>query len=118
MWDMSQKSGDSISSCFFIGHRDAEEAVFQKLSEAVEQHIVEYGVTEFFVGHYGRFDALAACAVKETKKRHPEVTLTMLLPYHPMIVPLKHWRALMAPFIPQAWKASPNATPLSGRTSI
>lgn len=80
---MSQKSGDSISSCFFIGHRDAEETVFPKLLEAVEQHIVEYGVTEFFVGHYGRFDALAARAVKDAKKRHSEVTLTLLLPYHP-----------------------------------
>ena len=47
MWDISQESGDSISSCFFIGHRDAEETVFTKLSEAVEQHIVEYGVTDF-----------------------------------------------------------------------
>ena len=40
-------------------------------------------MTEFFVGHYGRFDALAARAVKAAKKRHPEVTLTLLLPYHP-----------------------------------
>ena len=35
------------------------------------------------VGRYGRFDALAAKCVKEAKKRHPEVTLTLLLPYHP-----------------------------------
>ena len=34
-------------------------------------------MTEFVVGRYSRFDALAA------KKRHPEVTLTLLLPYHP-----------------------------------
>lgn len=49
---------------------------------------MEYGVTEFFVGHYGRFDALAAHAVKDAKKRHLEVTLMLLLPYHPFDRPI------------------------------
>ena len=40
----------------------------QALYAAVEQHIVEYGVTEFIVGHYGGFDRLAALAVKEAKR--------------------------------------------------
>ena len=30
------------------------------MTEAVEQHIVEYGVTEFIVGNYGGFDHMAA----------------------------------------------------------
>ena len=51
-------------SCFFIGHREASEEIYPVLYAAVEQHIVEYGVTEFFVGHYGGFDRLAALAVK------------------------------------------------------
>ena len=70
-------------SCFFIGHREASEEIYTNLRAAVEQHIVEYGVTEFIVGHYGGFDRLAAKAVIEAKKIHPEVTLTLLLPYHP-----------------------------------
>ena len=70
-------------SCFFIGHRDASPEVFPALAEAVERHIAEYGVTEFVVGHYGSFDRMAARAVIQEKVRHPEVTLTMLLPYHP-----------------------------------
>ena len=49
----------------------------------VERHITQYGVTEFVVGHYGAFDRLAAHAVREAKKLHPEITLTLLLPYHP-----------------------------------
>ena len=69
--------------CFFIGHRDTAEAVRPLLDAAVEQHIARYGVTEFVVGHYGRFDYMAAGAVRAAKKRHPEVTLTMLLPYYP-----------------------------------
>ena len=72
-----------MKSCFFIGHREASEEIYPVLYAAVEQHIVEYGVTEFFVGHYGRFDRLAALAVKEAKRFYPEVKLTLLLPYHP-----------------------------------
>lgn len=77
-----------MSLCFFIGHRDTPDSLFKPLSDAVERHIVEYGVTEFVVGGYGRFDPLAAKAVSEAKKRHPEVTLTLLLPYHPQERPV------------------------------
>lgn len=75
-------------SCFFIGHREASEEIYADLRAAVEQHIVEYGVMEFIVGHYGGFDRLAARAVIEAKEKHPEVTLTMLLPYHPTECPI------------------------------
>ena len=70
-------------SCFFIGHRDAGEALYPEICAAVEQHIAEFGVTEFVVGHYGNFDCMAAKAVAAAKKEHPGVVLTMLLPYHP-----------------------------------
>ena len=75
-------------SCFFIGHREASEEIYPVLYAAVEQHIVEYGVTEFIVGHYGGFDRLAASAVKEAKRFYPEVKLTLLLPYHPAERPI------------------------------
>lgn len=70
-------------TCFFIGHRDAPDSLLPTLTETVERHITEYGVAAFYVGGYGRFDALAAKAVQAAKKRHPAVTLTRLLPYHP-----------------------------------
>ena len=75
-------------SCFFIGHREASETIYAELRASVEQHIVEFGVREFIVGHYGGFDRLAARAVTEAKKIHPEVTLTLLLPYHPAERPM------------------------------
>ena len=59
------------------------------LAEVVERHITEYGVTDFFVGHYGNFDSMAAHAVKEAKKRYPEVHLVLVLPYHPAIRPIE-----------------------------
>ena len=49
----------------------------------IERHITELGATDFVVGGYGRFDSLAARTVKAAKKEHPEVILTLLLPYHP-----------------------------------
>lgn len=74
--------------CFFIGHREAGDELLPALTEAVERHVTEYGVSAFYVGHYGRFDSLAARAVIDAKKRHPEVTLTLLLPYHPYDQPI------------------------------
>ena len=75
-------------SCFFIGHRETSREIYPELCAAVEQHILEYGVTEFIVGHYGGFDHLAASAVKEAKRFYPEVKLTLLLPYHPAERPI------------------------------
>ena len=71
------------TTCFFIGHRDAPEDLRPLLSEAVERHITQCGVTEFIVGHYGRFDAMAASAVRAAKQLHPEISLVLLLPYYP-----------------------------------
>ena len=78
----------SGKSCLFIGHREASVEILTALYAAVEQHIVEYGVTEFIVGHYGGFDRLVASAVKEVKRFYPEVKLTLLLPYHPAERPI------------------------------
>ena len=46
------------------------------------------GVTEFVVGNYGTFDQLAAKAVIAAKKQHPEITLSLLIPYHPAERPI------------------------------
>jgi len=72
-----------MAICFFIGHRDAKGSLLPELLAEVERHITDFGVTEFVVGRYGRFDGLAAQAVKVAKKRHPNVCLTYLRPYHP-----------------------------------
>ena len=71
-----------MTACFFIGHRDAPESIYNRLLEAVERHISEYGVTDFVVGRYGNFDRLAARAVMEAKRHHADVTLTLLMPYY------------------------------------
>ena len=72
-----------MKSCFFIGHREASDELMPALQRAIEQHIEEYGVTEFIVGGYGGFDRLATVALVAAKRVYPELTLLRLTPYHP-----------------------------------
>ena len=70
-------------SCFLIGSHLSPDALSPLLDEAIERHIAEYGVTEFLVRRYGRFDQLAAEALRRAKERHPGIRLRLLIPYHP-----------------------------------
>lgn len=94
-------------SCFFIGHREVSEEIYPALYAAVEQHILEYGVTEFIVGHYGGFDRLAASAVKEAKRFYPEVKLILLLPYHPAERPIPTPDGFDGTFYPPGMESVP-----------
>lgn len=76
-----------MKSCFFIGHREATDALLPQLLDVIED-LVAQGVTDFVVGHYGGFDRVAAGAVLRAKAHRPHITLTMLLPYHPAQRPL------------------------------
>ena len=95
-------------SCFFTGHREASGEIYPTLYAAVEQHILEYGVTEFIVGHYGGFDRLAASAVKEAKSFYPEVRLTLLVPYHPAERPIPTPDGFDGTFYPPGMESVPH----------
>ena len=69
--------------CFFISHREASNELLPLLNNTIETHITRYSVTNFIVGHYGGFDQLASKAVIAAKGIHPEIRLSLLLPYHP-----------------------------------
>ena len=94
-------------TCFFTGHREAPDSLLPILDAEVERHITEYGVTDFIVGRYGRFDSMAARCVKAAKKRHPEVTLTLLLPYHPYDQPIPTPSGYDATFYPPGMETVP-----------
>lgn len=87
-------------SCFFIGHRGASTEILPAPESAIEQHISEYGVTEFIVGGYGRFDRLAASAVIRAKRQHPQITLVLLLPYHPAERPIEKPKGFDSTYYP------------------
>ena len=96
-----------MKSCFFIGHREASLEVLPALAEAIEQHIVEYGVTEFIVGNYGGFDHMAAKAVIAAKDRHRGITLSMLIPYHPAERPVEPPQGFDNTFYPPGMEKVP-----------
>ena len=97
----------SLKSCFFIGHREASSEVLPALADAIEQHIVEYCVTEFIVGNYGGFDHMAAKAVIAAKERHPDITLSMLIPYHPAERPIETPQGFDNTFYPPGMEKTP-----------
>ena len=68
--------------CFFIGHRDTPERMFEHIVYAARRHIVEYGVDEFLVGGYGKFDSMAARAVCQLRREYPHIVLMRLLAYY------------------------------------
>ena len=77
-----------MKSCFFIGHREADERLLPVLRERILQLITEEDVTDFYVGGYGGFDRLAGLAVKQIKEQHPQISLRLLIPYHPAERPI------------------------------
>lgn len=96
-----------MKSCFFIGHREASEEIFPELAEAVERHIVDYGVTEFIVGNYGGFDRMAARAVISAKALYPGITLLLLLSYHPAERPIETPPGFDGTFYPPGMESVP-----------
>lgn len=76
-------------SCFFTGHREADERLLPRLELEIERLITEERVRCFYVGGYGGFDRIAAAAVKRAKQKYADVTLILVLPYHPAERPVE-----------------------------
>ena len=67
--------------CSFAGHSEIHN---QNLVETIKikgkELITEYGVNEFWVGHYGDFDHYAAKAIRELKQEY-DIELVLVIPY-------------------------------------
>ena len=70
-------------SCFFIGHREADERLLPRLELTIERLIAEENVRYFYMGGYGGFDRITTAATKRAKQKYPDITLMLVLPYHP-----------------------------------
>lgn len=70
-------------SCFFMGHREADERLLPRLELEIDRLIQEDNVRYFYAGGYGGFDRIAATAVKRAKRKYPDIVLMRVLPYHP-----------------------------------
>ena len=69
-------------TCFLFGHSTAPESLQPMIERAVEDYY-ELGFRIFVVGYHGDFDRMAIGALRKLGKRHEDVTLLLLTPYHP-----------------------------------
>ena len=75
--------------CFFIGHREADEGLLPELTAVIKRLITEEQVSCFYVGGRGGFDRIAATAVKQVRQYYSEITLMLVLSYHPAERPVE-----------------------------
>ena len=74
-----------MSICTFCGHSrlyGQTDDVKGKCFTIVEELIVSGAVDYFLVGNYGNFDSLAASVCLKLKKKHPHITVNLVIPYY------------------------------------
>ncbi len=59
------------------------------------------------MGSYGNFDRLAANAVMDAKRQHPNITLMLVLPYHPGERPVEAPNGFDGTYYPEALENTP-----------
>ena len=72
-----------MKACTFFGHRDCPDTIYPRLKNCIEDLIVNQGVGCFYVGHQGRFDALALRALRELQAAYPIIKHYVVLAYLP-----------------------------------
>lgn len=102
-----------MKSCFFIGHREANEELSQKLEETVCRLITKENVDLFYVGGYGGFDRVAAGAVKKVKKEFPDIALFLVIPYHPAERPVEIPYGFDGTYYPEGLEGTPRRYAIS-----
>lgn len=96
-----------MRSCFFIGHREADERLLPGLESEIERLIRSEKVRYFYVGGYGGFDQIAATAVKRAKKNYPDISLMLVLPYHPAERPIEQPPGYDGTYYPEGLEKTP-----------
>ena len=69
--------------CFMFGHATTPHSATELIEAAAERHYLEHGIRTFVVGNRGYFDSYAATAITHLKKRYEDISLLLLLAYHP-----------------------------------
>ena len=94
-------------SCFFIGHGEEDDRLVPRLELVVDRLIREEGVRYFYVGGYGGFDRLAAAAIRRMKQKYPDITLMLVLPYHPAERPTEALDGFDGTYHPDGLESTP-----------
>ena len=72
-----------MSACCFFGHKDTSSDVKPALYAAIEELITERGVSTFYVGHQGAFDAYVRSALRQLQEKYPHIRYAVVLAYMP-----------------------------------
>ncbi len=69
--------------CSLFGHRElwGEEDFDEKLENALICAIENLGITDFYVGDYGKFDLFSALCLRRLKKKYPHIKIILVLAY-------------------------------------
>ncbi len=70
-------------TCVLFGHRTASERIRGRVEAMVIELIEKHGVTFFYIGNHGGFDALALKVLRDCVKRYPQVDYCVVLAYFP-----------------------------------
>ena len=69
--------------CFLFGHAATPYEAIARIKAAAERHYQEHGIRTFIVGNRGSFDGYAATAIISLKQWYSDISLLLLLAYHP-----------------------------------
>lgn len=72
-----------MKCCFLFGHATTPYDALVRIEAAAEKQYNEHNIRTFIVGNRGNFDSLAATAIKNLKKKYSDISLLLLLAYHP-----------------------------------
>lgn len=70
-------------SCTFFGHRDCPASIRSLLRAVLINLIETEGVTSFFVGNQGAFDAAVQSVLRDLQSQYPAITCTVVFAYMP-----------------------------------
>lgn len=69
--------------CTFFGHRDCPVSIRSSLRAVLISLIETEGVTSFFVGNQGNFDAAVQSVLRDLQSQYPDITCTVVFAYMP-----------------------------------
>lgn len=72
-----------------FGHATTPYDAIGRIEAAAERQYRELGIRTFLVGSRGSFDRYAATAIKHLKKKYSDISLLLLLAYHPAEEPVE-----------------------------
>ena len=72
-----------MSTCCFFGHKDTPEDMKPALYAAIEELITQCGVSTFYVGNQGAFDAYVRSALRQFSGKYPHIRYAVVLAYMP-----------------------------------